>query len=159
MDYKKESEHTCSDVLYEYLNKLTENQFKVFYAAFVHYFVNYGCFITRNNMFNLWCELNQLCHEFDEGFPEQFDDHRAMISFCHFRPYYFIDRLPLYLVSGLFADYIEDRVDVLINFVKTLSETGIHSAYAYINEALGFDESVDELVSETKTHIEFFKYK
>lgn len=148
-----------SNVLYRHLSMLTVAQFKVFYAAFVHYFVNHGCFISRKNMFNLWCELNQLCHQFDESFPERFDDHKMMISFCHFRPYYFIDRLPLLLVSELFADYIENQIDILINFVNILSEAGIHNAYAYINEALGFDESVDELVSETKTHIEFFKCK
>ena len=60
-------------LLYEYLSKLSLLQFKQFYCLFVHYWTNYKCFISQQNLFNLWCELNQLCHESDESFPDQYD--------------------------------------------------------------------------------------
>ena len=144
--------------LYDQLKKLDAMQFKIFYAALVHYWVNHKYFISKQNFFDLWCELNLLCHEADESFPDQYDDHEAVKSFCHYHPYYFIDRLPLDLVAELFADHVDDRVDVLTTFAKTVSEADIRAAYTYINEALGLSESIDYLVSETKTHINFFSY-
>ena len=144
--------------LYEHLSKLSADQFKIFYTALVHYFVNHKFFITQPNFFNLWCELNLLCHELDESFPDPYDDYEAMRSYCHYHPYYFLDRIPVELVAGLFAEHINNRVDVLSHFVKLLSKTDIHTAYEYINDALGLTESVDELVSETQIHIEFFSY-
>lgn len=81
-------------LFYEYLSKLSLLQFKQFYCLFVHYWTNYKCFISQQNLFNLWCELNQLCHESDESFPDQYDDHEVMKSFCMTYPYYFIDKPP-----------------------------------------------------------------
>ena len=148
-----ESKHT---MLQEALNKLDVMQFKAFYAAFVHYWVNYKFFISKQNFYNLWCEFNSACHELDESFPDHYDDREAIKDFCHFHPYYFIDRLPLELVAKLFADYVDDRVDILTNFAETLSKADIRAAYTYINEALGLSESVDYLISETESHIKFF---
>ena len=145
--------------LYEYLSMLTAAQFKIFYTAFVHYWGSQKGFISNQNFFNLWCELNQLCYELDESFPDQFDDYEEMKIYCHFHPYYFIDRLPLDLVAGLFADHVDNHFEILTTFVKTLIEADMYAAYTYMNEALGLTESVDELVSQTQTHIEFFKYK
>ena len=142
--------------LYDCLSKLDTQQFKAFYAALVHYWVNHKYFICKQNFFDLWCEFNFLCHELDEGFPDQYDDHDAIRDFCHFHPYYFIDRLPLDLVAELFANYVDDRIDILSNFAETLSNSDIRAAYTYINEALGLSESIDNLVSETETHIKFF---
>ena len=142
--------------LFEYLSKLNAYQFKVFYAAFVHYRVHHECFISKQNLFNLWCELNLLCHELDESFPDQYDDHEALKDYCHFHPYYFIDRLPLELLAKLFTQYIDDRIDLLINFVKTLYDADMRAAYTYMNDALELNESIDELVSETEIHIKFF---
>jgi hypothetical protein len=130
----------------------------MFYAALVHYWVNHKFFISKQNFFDLWCELNALCHEADESFPDQYDDYEAVKSFCHYHPYYFIDRLPLDLVADLFAEYVDDRVDVLITFVKIISDTDTRAAYTYINKALGLSESIDYLVSETHAHIKFFSY-
>lgn len=92
-------------LLYEYLSKLSLLQFKQFYCLFVHYWTNYKCFISQQNLFNLWCELNQLCHESDESFPDQYDDYEVMKSFCMTYPYYFIDKLPIPLIADLFAQY------------------------------------------------------
>lgn len=91
--------------LYEYLSKLSLLQFRQFYCLFVHYWTNYRCFISQQNLFNLWCELNQLCHESDESFPDQYDDYEVMKSFCMTYPYYFIDKLPIPLIADLFAQY------------------------------------------------------
>ena len=149
-------DNVAKQTLYDYLSKLTAAQFKVFYAAFVHYWVNHKYFISKQNFFDLWCEFNFLCHELDESFPDQYDDHDAIKDFCHFHPYYFIDRLPLDLVAKLFAEHVDDRVDLLTDFAKLLLESDMHTAYTYMNDALGLAESVDYLVSETETHIKFF---
>ena len=143
--------------LYEHLSKLTSMHFKAFYTAFVHYWVNHKFFITKQNFFNLWCELNSLCHERDESFPDQYDDHKAVKEFCHLHPYYFIDRLPLDMVARLFAEHVDDRVNILTNFAQFLAEADIRAAYTYMNDALSLAESTDYLVSETETQIKFFR--
>ena len=158
MNNELEFKPAVNQDLYESLSKLTANQFKIFYAAFVHYFVDHKFFITQPNYFDLWCELNLLCHELDESFPDHYNDYNAMKSFCHYHPYYFIDLIPLNLVAGLFAEHINNHIDILSNFVKLLSKADIHTAYKYIDDALGLAESVDELVSETQIHIKFFSY-
>ena len=144
--------------LQKHLSKLDTHQLKAFYAALVHYWVNHKYFISKQNFFDLWCEFNFLCHEADESFPDPYDDHKAIKDFCHFHPYYFIDRLPLELVAELFANYVDDRIDILTEFAKTLSEADMRAAYSYLNDALGLSESIDDLVSETETHIKFFSY-
>ena len=149
---------TINRTLYENLSKLSSDRFKIFYTAFVHYFVDHKFFMTQPNYFNLWCELNLLCHELDESFPDQYDDREAVKDFCQYHPYYFIDKLPLDLVAKLFAEHIDDRIDILTNFAKLLLEADIRAAYTYINEASGLSESIDYLVSETHTHIKFFSY-
>ena len=143
-------------MLQKYLSKLDSYQFKTFYAAFVHYWVNHKYFISKQNFFDLWCEFNLLCHEADESFPDPYDDHEAVKSFCHYHPYYFIDRLPVDLIADLFSKHVDDQVDILSNFAETLSKADIRAAYTYINEALGLSESVDYLISETESHIKFF---
>ena len=158
MTTKPDLKHTHNLALFEYLSKLTAEQFKMFFAALVHYWAEYRFFISKQNFYNLWCEFNLLCHEIDDSFPDQYDDRDAVKSFCHYHPYYFIDRLPLDLVAKLFAEYVDDRADNLTNFVKLLLEADLFTAYAYMNEALGLLESVDYLVSETQTHVKFFSY-
>ena len=143
--------------LFEYLSKLTSKQFKAFYAALVHYWANHKFFISRQNFYNLWCEFNLLCHELDESFPDQYDEYEEIKDFCHFHPYYFIDRLPLEIVARLFAEHVDDRVDVLAGFAKLLLEADLRAAYTYMNDALGLAESIDDLISETETHIKFFR--
>lgn len=88
--------------LYEHLRKLSPSQFKIFYGAFVHYWVKYKYFISKQNLFNLRCELNQLCHEFDESFPDQYEDQKLIKSFFLTHPYHYADVLPINL-SGSFA--------------------------------------------------------
>ena len=158
MNKEPKFKSTINRTLYEHLSKLSADQFKIFYTALVHYFVNHKFFITQPNFFNLWRELNLLYHELDESFPDPYDDYEAMRSYCHYHPCYFLDRIPVELVAGLFAEHINNRVDVLSHFVKLLSETDIHTAYGYTNEVLGLTESVDELVAETQIHIKFFSY-
>ena len=150
--------NTHNLALSKHLSKLTAEQFKIFFAALVHYWAEYKFFISKQNFYNLWCELNLLCHEVDDSFPDPYDDRDAVKEFCHYHPYYFIDRLPLDLVAKLFAEYIDDRVDILSDFAKTMSKADMHAAYSYINEDLGLSESIDFLVSETQTHVKFFSY-
>ena len=156
MNHTLEFKPTINRDLYESLNKLSTDQFKILYGAFVHYFINHKCFITKQNFLNMWCEINLCCHELDESFPDQYDDHEAVKNFCHFHPYYFIDLLPLDLVAKLFAEHVDDRIDVLTNLAKTLFESGIAAAYTYVNEALGLEESIAILVAEALDHIKLF---
>lgn len=142
--------------LFKNLSKLDKTQFKIFYSILVHYYTNYKCFISTKNFYNLWCELNLLCHELDESFPEQYDDLNEIKSFCQTHPYYFIDELPLNIISNLFSKYIDDRVDILTNIVKTLYEVNIFATYVYANKTLGLNEPINELVSDTLDHIKYF---
>ena len=145
-------------MLKESLLQLDKRQLKQFYGILVHAWASQKAFISSQNFHNLWCELNYCCAQVDESFPDPYDDHKAIKDFCHFHPYYFIDRLPLELVAELFANYVDDRLDILTNFAETLSKADIRAAYTYMNDALGLSESIDDLVSETHTHIKFFSY-
>lgn len=142
--------------IYEYLRKLDVLQFKIFYGALVHYWVKYQFFISKQNFFNLWCELNLCCHELDESFPDQFEDHELICSFCKAHPYYFIDRLPINLLAKLFAESVDDHAEILVNIVKRIMEADIYAAYTYANHALGLDEDVDALAMEAQEHIKCF---
>lgn len=104
----------------------------------------------------MWCELNFLCHEFDESFPDQYDNYEEVRSFCKAYPYYFIDKLPADIVSALFAENVDDRVEILARMAKILSEENIQAAYAYAIDALGLIESVESLVQEAQDHIKYF---
>lgn len=128
----------------------------MFYSIFVHYWVNYKYFISDQNFLNLWCELNQLCHEFDESFPEQYDNKEEIKSFCQAYPYYFIDILPINLIANLFAEYVDKNIDVLLGVVKTLYDNDLTAAYMYANKALKLDESIDVLITKTQEHIKYF---
>ena len=142
--------------LYAQLRKLNDTQFKIFYGAFVHYLVNYNCFISKQNLFNLHCELNQLCHELNESFPDQYDDHELMQSFLLAHPYYYMDKLPVELMARLFAEYVDDRINILSGIAKTAFEADIHGVYSYANKALGLNEQIDTLAAQAQNHIKEF---
>lgn len=118
--------------------------------------MSYKYFFNKQNLFNLWCELNRLCHELDEGFPDEYDNKEEIASFCKSHPYYFIDKLPINIIASLFADHIDDRIDILTNVAKILYETDIRAAYTYANKALGLNEPIDILVSQTQALIKRF---
>ena len=144
-----------SSPLYEYLSKLDKAQLKAFYGMLIHYRVNQNAFISRQNVFNLWCELNVLCHEVDESFPDIYD-HELVKSYCHEHPYYFIDILDTEPVIKLFCQYLDDRHDVLTTMAQKLDTEGIRGACEYADEALGLAENVDELAAEIEEHIRVF---
>ena len=135
--------------LKEYMSRLDTQQFKLFYSIFVHYWVKHKAFISNQNFLNLWCELNLICAEVDEGFPDPYD--RDLIkSYCQAHPYYFIDILDLKIIVNLFCEHCDDRLVVLIQVIDKLDTEGLWAAYAYSNEALGLSEDIDELVSGTE---------
>ena len=142
--------------LYSHLLKLSPDQFKVFYGAFVHYWVKYKYFISKQNLFNLRCELNQLCHKLDESFPDQYDDYELMKSFFLAHPYYYMDKLPTELMARLFSEHVDDRIDILANIAQAIYEADIYTAYTYANNALGLNEATDTLVTEAQDHIKYF---
>ena len=143
-------------VLKDNLMKLSKYQLKLFYGMLVHYWAQYRFFISKQNFFNLWCELNCLCHETNEGFPEPFDDHELLKSYCHEHPYYFIDILAPELVINLLCEYFDDKIDVLTMIANKLSTEGLKPAYERSNEALGLSENVDELVLNAEEHLKAF---
>ena len=64
--------------LYKCLSQFDSTQLKLFFSIFLYYWMNHKLFISKQNFFNLWCELNLLCHELDESFPEQYDNHEEI---------------------------------------------------------------------------------
>ena len=140
-------------ILKDELLKLDKRQLKLFYSVLVHYWLKNNSFISKQNFFNLWCELNELCSEVDEGFPEPHDDHELLKSFCQAHPFYFIDILDTRLAIKLFCEYLDNKIDILATVVNKLRTGGIKAAYEYSNEALGMAEDIDKLVVETKAYV------
>lgn len=156
MNKKLEFDDKARLALYNSLRKLDESQFKIFYGAFMHYVVKYKCFISKQNLFNLRCELNQLCHELDESFPDQYDDHGLMKSFFLVHPYYYMSKLPIELMAKLFAKHTDDRIGILAGIARTVFETDIHGVYTFANYILGLNEQIDVLAAQAQKHIEDF---
>jgi hypothetical protein len=138
------------------LEALDKYQFKLFLNIIVHYWANYKFFMSKMNFFHLWCELNELCHETDESFPDQHTDHKLMKDFCIKHPYYFVDILDLGLVKKLFWEYMDQDLDTIIDATIKLHREGLRAAYEYINEAMGLSEDADKLVSNTEEHMKEF---
>ena len=143
-------------ILKDELLKLDKKQLKLFYSVLVHYWLKNKSFISKQNFFNLWCELNELCSEVDEGFPEPHDDHKLLKSFCQAHPFYFIDILDTGLVIKLFCEHLDNKIDILANVVNKLRTGGLKATYACCNEALAMTEDVEKLVLETEAYIEYF---
>ena len=143
-------------ILKDELLKLDKRQLKLFYSVLVHYWLNNKSFISKQNFFNLWCELNELCSEVDEGFPEPHDDHELLKSFCQAHPFYFIDILDTGLVIKLFCEYLDNKIDILATVVNKLRTGGIKAAYEYSNKVLGFGEDIDKLVMEAEEYVTYF---
>ena len=112
--------------------------------------------MSKMNFFHLWCELNELCHETDESFPDQHTDHNLMKDFCIAHPFYFVDILSLKLVKSLFWRHMDKYREVIICAMQKLHREGLRAAYEYINEAMGLGENVEELVQETEKNIKEF---
>ena len=143
-------------VLKDHLMKLSKYQLKLFYGMLVHYWAAHRYFISKQNFFNLWCELNFLCAEVDESFPDPFDDHELLKSYCHEHPYYFIDILAPKLVINLLCEYFDDRIDVLTMIANKLGTEGLKAAYESSNKALCLSESIEELVKEAEEHLKAY---
>jgi hypothetical protein len=141
--------------LKEDMSRLDTQQFKLFYSIFVHYWVKCKAFISNQSFLNLWCELNLICSEVDDGFPDPYN-HELIKSYCQAHPYYFIDILDLRLIINLFCEHCDDRIDILAQVIHKLDTEGLWAAYAYSNKALGLNENIDELVRLTEGHIKGF---
>ena len=138
------------------LMKLNPYQLKLFYGMLVHYWAEYRYFISKQSFFNLWCELNFLCADVDESFPDPYDDRELLKSYCHTHPYYFIDILPPEIIAELFCEHLNDRIDILALMANKLATEGLWAAYESVNKALGLTENIEELVAQSKEHIEIF---
>ena len=143
-------------ILKDELLKLDKRQLKLFYSVLMHYWLKNNSFISKQNFFNLWCELNEHCSKADEGFPEPHDDHELLKSFCQAHPFYFIDMLEQRLVINLFCEYLDNNIDILTTVVNKLRTGGIKAAHQYYNEALGFSEDVEKLVIEAEESVKCF---
>lgn len=112
------NDKTRKAILKNALSKLDKKQLKLFYGILVHYWIKHKFFISNQGFYNLWCELNELCHDVDESFPEPHDDYKLLKSYCLANPYYFIDILDTSLVITLFCEHLSTRLGILnLNFV------------------------------------------
>ena len=143
-------------ILRENLLKLNKQQLKLFYGILVHYWVTQKAFISNQNFLNLWCGLNLLCSEVDESFPDPYDDHRLIKSYCQAHPYYFIDILSPELTIKLFCEHFDDRLDVLATVANKLLMDDLKAAYEYCNKALCSCENIDNLVTDAEEHLKAF---
>ena len=143
-------------ILKDELLKLDKRQLKLFYSVLVHYWIRNRAFISKQNFFNLWCELNELCCEVDESFPDPHDDHHLTTSFCQAHPFYFIDMLEPGLVIKLFCKCLDNKLDILITVAKKLHTRDLRAAYEYCNEMMSMDENIEELVSGTEEYVNVF---
>ena len=145
-----------NSILKDELLKLNKRQLKLFYSVLVHYWLKNNSFISKQNFFNLWCELNELCSEVDEGFPEPHDDHELLKSYCQAHPFYFIDILDPGLVIKLFCERLDNKLDILATTANKLRTGDLRAAYECCNEALNMVEDVEKLVLETEAYIGYF---
>ena len=143
-------------MLKESLLMLDKRQYKLFYGMLVHYWVKNRYFISEQNFFNLWCELNELCHDVDEGFPEPHNDCELLKSYCIAHPYYFIDILDTVIVTDLFCEHLNKRIDILTMIANKLATEGLMVAYESSNKALDLSENVDEMVAEAEEHLKAY---
>ncbi len=142
--------------LKESLLNLDKRQYKLFYGILVHYWIKNRYFISERNFFNLWCELNKICHDVEVGFPEPYDDYELLKSYCIAHPYYFIDILDTVIVTDLFCEHINHKLDILTMIANKLATEGLWAAYESANNALGLSENTAELAAETEKHLQFF---
>ena len=147
---------SLKSMLKENLLKLDTHQLKLFYGVLVHYWASHNFFISKRNLFNLWCESNYLCAEVDESFPEPYYDFELLKSFYIQHPYYFIDILSPELVINLFCQCLNDKLDLLIYMVITIHTDGLRATYECSNNTLGLAEDIDVLVSETEEHVRLY---
>ena len=145
-------------LLYKYLNRLNSKQLKAFYAIFINCRSRGYSFISNRNFFNLWCELNYLCHIADEGFPVPYNDHKLLKSFCEQYPFYFIDRLSTEVIAKHFAEHCDENTDVLTELTKVLCKRDYKSVQQYISDNFKLEQTVDKLVSDLENHIEPYTY-
>ena len=153
MDNKDKA--ACS-ILKENLLKLNTQQLKLFYGILVHAWASQKAFISTRSFFNLWCELNYLCSIVDSGFPDPYDDHELLKSFCHAHPYYFIDILEPELIINLFCEYLDDKIDLLATIVQKLHTGSLRSAYEYSNAVLNLTDNIDESIAQAEEHVKMF---
>ena len=153
MNYK---DNMAKTVLKDELLKLDKRQMKLFYGIMVHYWVKDKSFISKQNFFNLWCELNELCCEADESFPDPHDDHKLTTSFCQAHPFYFIDMLEPELVINLFCEHLDNKIDILTTIANQLHTEGLRAAYESSDKALNLGEDIDELVAQAEEHVKTF---
>ena len=153
MNYQND---TTRAVLKSDLQQFNKQQLKIFYSILVHYWVTHKFFISRQNFFNLWCELNYLSAQFDESFPEPYDDCELIKSFCQAHPFYFIDILSPDVVIELFCEHLDNQLDVLSSVVKRIHTGDLRAVYEYINRALELSENIDELVEQTEEYIKAY---
>ena len=137
----------------ESLSKFNAKQFKIFYAIIVHCRAHNKHFISAQNFFDLWCELNILCAEVDESFPCPYDDHLLIKSFCKAHPYYFIDILPIELIASVFSEHLDQQLDILLNIIHLIYEEDSKTVHQYIIDKFNINHTADELVCDLEKHI------
>lgn len=60
------------------------------------------------------------------------------------------------MITNLFAEYVDDHIDILANIVQKLYEEDALAAYRYANEAFGLNEDIESIVAQAEEHIAAF---
>ena len=92
----------------------------------------------------------------DEGFPDPYDDHQLLKSFCQAHPYYFIDILSPELVIDLFCECLDDRLDILATIAQKLDTGGLRASYEYMNGVLDLTDNIEESIAQAEEHVKMF---
>ena len=152
----KTTKSKFQSIIKERLQKLNTYQLKIFYAMIIHCRAHQKSFISTQNLFNLWCELNSLCYDLDPSFPCPYDDHKLLKDFCQAHPYYFIDILPQDLIAKIFSDYFDQHLETLSELIQIIYKQNIKSALQYNIDAFGINHTADELIPDLEKHIKYF---
>ena len=139
------------------LKNMSKKELKMLYDIIVYYWVDYRYFISKQNFFNLWCELNFYCYLVDKSFPSPYDDRELMKSYCQEHPFYFIDILDSELVINLFCQHFNHNVDVLIGLAQRLDTRGLRAAYEFIiKEFEMVDNDINKLIKGTQERVKAY---
>ena len=83
--------------------------------------------------------------------------YKLLKSYCQSHPYYFIDILDPGLITDLFCEYLDDRLNILVAILDKLTTGDLRASYEYSNKMLGLNEDVEELVAESLEHLKNYE--
>ena len=123
-------------------------------VVLVHYWLTYKWFVSNRNFVRLWNKFNDICWKAKKGFPNPYKAPIKLTKYCQTHPYYFIDIIPPRMVSKLFYQHLDDKIDILAGVAERIYSKDMRSVFEYLKETFSLDGDVDEMVEETRMQIE-----